>query len=186
VASRDGDRVAALSLQLSQAHQELRRQINEIRTSLGHRRLSDDALVAHCLAFCAALTSHHQGEDDGMFSQLLRERPDLAATVANLVEDHGMIASILSRVRELADRAVESRGPVLEAIGRELDGLAAIMESHFSYEERTISEALDGGVPDTDWPDLVFRMQDEKSPGAGSASTAASPASTSPHRRRDR
>ncbi|MFI2207586.1 hemerythrin domain-containing protein [Streptomyces sp. NPDC020192] len=158
MASRDGDRVAALSLQLSQAHQELRRQINEIRTSLGHQQLSDEALVTHCLAFCAALTSHHQGEDDGMFSQLLREHPDLAATVTNLVEDHGMIASILSRVRELAFRAVESRGPVLEAIGRELDGLAAIMESHFSYEERTISEALDGGVPDTDWPDMVFRF----------------------------
>ncbi|MFF4501662.1 hemerythrin domain-containing protein [Streptomyces sp. NPDC001401] len=158
MASRDGDRVVALSLQLSQAHQELRRQINEIRTSLGHRRLSDDALVTHCLAFCAALTSHHQGEDNGMFSHLLRERPDLAATVANLVEDHGMISSILSRVRELAERAAESRGSVLETIGRELDGLAAIMESRFSYEERTISEALDGGVPDIDWPGMVFRF----------------------------
>ncbi|MFI7336417.1 hemerythrin domain-containing protein [Streptomyces sp. NPDC050085] len=147
-----------MSLQLSQAHQELRRQINEIRKSLGHRRLSDEALVTHCLAFCTALTSHHQGEDDGMFSQLLRARPDLATTVANLVEDHGMIASILSRVRELADRAAESRGPVLEAIGGELDGLAAIMESHFSYEERAISEALDDGMPDTDWPDMVFRF----------------------------
>ncbi len=67
-----------------------------------------------------------------------------------------MIASILSRVSELADRAAQSGGPALEAIGRELDGLAAIMESHFSYEERTISEALDGGIPDTDWPDMVF------------------------------
>ncbi|PYC65734.1 hemerythrin HHE cation-binding protein [Streptomyces tateyamensis] len=158
MASRDGDRVAALSLQLSQAHQELRRQVNEIRTSLGQRRLSDDALVTHCLAFCAALTSHHQGEDDGLFSQLLRERPDLASTVASLVEDHGMIASILSRVRGIADRAAESRGPVLEAIGRELDGLAAIMESHFGYEERAISKALDDGVPDTDWTDMVFRF----------------------------
>ncbi|MCG6499839.1 hemerythrin domain-containing protein [Kitasatospora sp. A2-31] len=158
MASRDGDRVVALSVQLSRAHEELRRQINEIRTSIGHRRLSDDALVTHCLAFCTALTSHHQGEDTGMFSQLLRERPDLASTVTSLVEDHGMIASILSRVRELADRAAESRGPTLEAIGRELDGLAAIMESHFSYEERTISEALDNGVPATGWTDMVFRF----------------------------
>ncbi|MFE4369736.1 hemerythrin domain-containing protein [Streptomyces sp. NPDC056835] len=158
MASHDADRAAALSLRLSEAHQELRLQIDEIRTSLGHRRLSDDALVTHCLAFCTALTSHHQGEDDGMFSQLLRERPDLATTVAKLVEDHGMIAAILSRVRELADRAAESRGPVLEAIGRELDGLGAIMESHFRYEERTISEALDDRIPDTDWPDMVFRF----------------------------
>ncbi|SNX55900.1 hemerythrin HHE cation binding domain-containing protein [Streptomyces sp. TLI_55] len=156
MASRDGDRVVALSQQLAQAHRELRGQISEIRTSIGHRRLSDDVLLTHCLAFCAALTSHHQGEDDGMFSALLRQRPDLAATVSKLVEDHGLISSILSQVSELADRAAASRGPALEAIGRELDGLAAIMESHFSYEERTISEALDDGLPDTGWSDMVF------------------------------
>lgn len=71
-----------------------------------------------------------------------------------------MIASILSRVTELADRAARSHGAALEAIGRELDGLAAIMESHFHYEERTISEALDGGIADTGWSDLVFRFRD--------------------------
>ncbi|MER6086249.1 hemerythrin domain-containing protein [Streptomyces sp. NPDC001833] len=156
MASRDGDRAVALSRQLARAHEELRRQIREIRTGLGHRRPGDDVLLTHCLAFCNALTSHHEGEDYGMFSQLLRERPDLAATVANLVEDHGLIASILSRVRELADGAAEPRGSTPEAIGRELDGLAAIMESHFRYEERTITEALDGRTPDTDWPDMVF------------------------------
>ncbi|GAA3827165.1 hypothetical protein GCM10022206_77310 [Streptomyces chiangmaiensis] len=67
-----------------------------------------------------------------------------------------MIASILSRVSELSDRAAESRGSVLEAIGRELDGLAAIMDSHFRYEERTISAALDEGVLDTGWSGMVF------------------------------
>ncbi|MEU6239102.1 hemerythrin domain-containing protein, partial [Kitasatospora sp. NPDC047058] len=92
MASPDGDRVVALSRQLAQAHQELRRQIGEIRRNIGHGRLNDDAVLTHCLAFCSALTSHHQGEDDGMFSRLLRERPDLAGTVASLVEDHGLIA----------------------------------------------------------------------------------------------
>jgi hypothetical protein len=156
VASRDGDRVAALSLQLSQAHSELRRQIREIRSSLGNRRLGADVLLTHCLAFCTALTSHHQGEDDGMFAQLLRERPDLAPTVAKLVEDHQAIASILTRVRELADRASGARGLALDEIGRELDGLAAIVESHFGYEERAISRALDDVVPDPGWPGMVF------------------------------
>lgn len=93
-----------------------------------------------------------------MFSALLRERPDLAATVANLVEDHGMIASILSRVRVLADRAADSPESAAEPIGRELDGLAAIMESHFGYEERTISDALDHGVSDAGWSETVFRF----------------------------
>jgi hemerythrin-like domain-containing protein len=115
-------------------------------------------LVTYCLGFCAALTSHHQGEDEGMFSSLLRERPDLAAAVAKLVEDHEMIAAILSKVRDLADRAADARAAALEPIGRELDGLAAIMESHFGFEERTISDALDGGVSDTGWSETVFRF----------------------------
>jgi hypothetical protein len=156
VASHDRDRAVALSLQLTHAHRELRRQLHRLQADLGRRRPDHDALATHCLAFCAALTTHHQGEDTGMFAELLRERPDLAGVVANLVEDHEMIASILSRVAELADRATGSHGPALEAISGELDGLAAIMESHFSYEERAISVALDGGIPDTGWSDLVF------------------------------
>jgi len=93
-----------------------------------------------------------------MFAHLLRERPDLAATVAKLVEDHGLIAAILSQVRELAAKAAESGSPDLAAIGGELDGLAAIMESHFGYEERAIGRALDEGIPDTGWSDTVFRF----------------------------
>jgi hemerythrin-like domain-containing protein len=115
--------------------------------------------VTHCRAFCAALTSHHRGEDAGMFAELLRERPDLAGTVSKLVEDHEMIASILSRIAELAEYAARSHGPAREAIGRELDGLAAILESHFAYEQRAIGEALDGGVRDTAWSDKVFRFR---------------------------
>ncbi len=40
-----------------------------------------------------------------MFADLLRERPDLAGIVAKLVEDHEMVASILSRMAELAGKA---------------------------------------------------------------------------------
>ena len=159
MASHDRDRAVALSLQLAQAHQELRRQISQLKADLRQHRPDGDVLVTHCLAFCAALTSHHQGEDTGMFAELLRERPDLAGAVAKLVQDHEMITSILSRVAELADHAT-SHSPGLEAIGRELDGLAAIMESHFNYEERAISEALDGGIPDTGWSGKVFRFRD--------------------------
>ncbi len=96
-----------------------------------------------------------------MFAELLRERPDLAGTVANLVQDHEMIASILSRVADLAHHAAGSPDRALDAVGRELDGLAAIMESHFNYEERTTSEALDGAIPDTGWSDMVFRFRDD-------------------------
>ncbi|MEV5250267.1 hemerythrin domain-containing protein [Streptomyces werraensis] len=164
MASHNTDRTAALSLQLSQAHQELRSRLNDLRTGLGRRHLGDDTLAMRCLAFCDALTTHHEGEDDGMFAQLLRERPDLAETVTKLVQDHGLIASILTQVRELADRALGARGPELEAIGRELDGLAAIMESHFSYEERAIGKALDDDGDGTGWTEPVFRFEGQVRP----------------------
>lgn len=93
-----------------------------------------------------------------MFRQLVREHPDLAGTVAKLIEDHQMITGILSRVHELADRAVASGGAARDAIGRELDGLVAIMESHFGYEERAISRALDDVLSDTGWSKAVFRF----------------------------
>lgn len=147
MASPEHERVLALSLQLAQAHQTLRSQIAKVRAGLGQRRLSDDALVTHCLAFCDALTTHHRGEDEGLFVQLLVERPDLAPTVAKLIEDHGLIAGILSNIRELADRAAGSSGVVLDAIGREIDGLIAIMNSHFGYEERSVSRAVGEAPP---------------------------------------
>lgn len=142
VASHDRDRAVALSLQLAQAHQQLRRQIHRLKADLGRRSLNDHVLVTHCLAFCGALTTHHQGEDTGMFTELLRERPDLAGTVDKLIQDHEMIATLLSRVSEIAGHAAGTHGRALEEIGRELDGLMAIMESHFNFEERTLSKAL--------------------------------------------
>jgi hypothetical protein len=142
------DRTVAFGRQLARAHQELRDRIARLRAGV------DDptSLSAHCLAFCSALTSHHEGEDGGMFVELLKVRPDLAGTVAKLVEDHEMIGTILTRVADLAS------SPASAALAGELDGLAAIMESHFRFEERTVGAALDDGVPDTGWTDAVFRV----------------------------
>ncbi|MFI6155025.1 hemerythrin domain-containing protein [Kitasatospora sp. NPDC051170] len=157
MASRnEGERVLALSLQLTRTHDELRRRIRDIKAGLGRARGIDEALRTHCLAFCSALTTHHRGEDEGLFAELLRQRPDLAGTIANLVQDHTMISGILTRVVDLAAKAADGHHPDPAAIGRELDGLAAIMESHFRYEERVLADALDAGVPDTGWSGPVL------------------------------
>jgi hypothetical protein len=156
------DRAAAFSLQLARAHQELRRELHTLKAGLGRPRPDGTALVTHCLAFCAAVTAHHEGEDTGMFAELLRHRPDLAGTVAKLVEDHGMISWILSRVTDLAAGATSADGPALAAISAELDGLAAIIESHFAFEERAISAALDAGPAGTGWTTRVFEFRDDR------------------------
>jgi hypothetical protein len=160
VPPRDRDRVVALSLQLAQAHQDLRRQIELLKAGL-EQSPPTDVIRTRCLAFCGALTSHHRGEDGGMFTDLLQQRPDLSGAVANLVEDHEMIAAILARVAEIAGQVSGTAGPAPDSIRFELDGLAAIMESHFAYEERAIGAALDDGVSDSGWSDRVFKFRDD-------------------------
>ncbi len=151
MASPAGDRVAALSKQLAETHHELRRRLADLRAGTASPAPAAD-LREHCLAFCDALTTHHQGEDNGLFTALLRERPDLKPTIDKLVEDHGLITGILTRTAELATSGRAGIGP-------ELDGLAAIVESHFRFEERALSQALDAGVPDNGWSDPVLRLR---------------------------
>jgi hypothetical protein len=71
--------------------------------------------------------------------------PQLAPVLDKLREDHRLVSSLLRRLREL----VGGTDPRIGADPRhalrlrgELDGLRAILESHFGYEERTIAEAL--------------------------------------------
>jgi hypothetical protein len=164
VATNNSQRAVAFSLQLRRAHQQLRDQLTRIREELGRIEHLEAELPAHCLAFCSALTTHHIGEDKGMFTELLDARPDLAPTIHNLVDDHAAIATILLHVRALATQARTTPAESLPQLRRELDGLAAIAASHFRYEERAISAALDNDVPDTGWSRPVFRPSEPQHP----------------------
>jgi len=108
------------------------------------------------MAFCSALSAHHHGEDAGLFAELLRVRPGLRDVVRKLAEDHQMIAGLLVAAEDHAREAAGATPGRREAIRRELDGLAAIMESHFGYEERAIGGAIDDRVEDTGWTTAVF------------------------------
>ena len=161
------DRATAWSRQLAQAHDVLREQLRSLRQDPG-LPAAGDGLTAHCLAFCSALAAHHEGEDGGMFAELLRARPGLRPVVTKLAEDHRLIAGILASVRDLAREAAQAGPGRREAIRRELDGLAAIMESHFGYEERALGQVLGQGVRDTGWTTAVFGLtgpEDDGAPG---------------------
>ena len=157
MSTNDGQRAVAFSRQLRQAHQLLREQLTRIREEPGRLEHSETELLLRCLAFCSALTTHHVGENEGLFKELVSRRPDLARTIQNLVDDHAAIAAIMRQIRALATQASAAPPDSLPALRRELDGLAAIAESHFAYEERAISAALDDDVPDTGWSRPVFR-----------------------------
>lgn len=126
-------RLIVWNRELIAAHDRLRTALRVVRESLNGRPLSQD-LRLYCHGFCAALSGHHEREDAGLFAELAARHPSLGPLLAKLTEDHEAVAALLKRL----DDAVRSP----EQLGPHLDGLAAIMESHFLYEERQLLEVL--------------------------------------------
>jgi hypothetical protein len=140
-------RLHALGAQLRDVHDGLRKDLDDLREGLATDRAGAAGkrarrLTAHCVAFCSALDRHHRGEDGSAFPVLVQEFPALAPTIDKLAEDHHLITVILRAVEDLT--AADATGDDVLA---ELDGLAAIMESHFRFEEKTLTAALDALDP---------------------------------------
>lgn len=163
------DRVAALSEQLSDVHQALRERLASLRQEAAAEAGPDTAdaglpdLLSHCLSFCTAIHTHHSGEDGQLLPALRGAAPELAPVIDNLIEDHALIAGILRRIPELL---TPGQIPSGISLTQELDGLTAILESHFSYEERRIAKALDTLGPRAWTADVFTADQRERySPG---------------------
>ena len=137
------DRITAFGNQLIEMHDWLRPELADLQAGTAGSR----DLRGHCLAFCSALTRHHTGEDATGFPALARQFPELEPVIQQLTHDHEMITEILTRIERLAGDPA--------GMSRELDGLAAIMESHFAYEERKIVEALNALEWDGPRPDFL-------------------------------
>ncbi|PWW22082.1 hemerythrin HHE cation binding domain-containing protein [Geodermatophilus normandii] len=132
-----------LGAELRRVHDSLRADLRALRSAAAGGTSPDArrTLPAHCLAFCAALTAHHTGEDAGAFPALAERFPELAPVLDKMAEDHVWISGILGRVEELAGELLDAGAS--PRLAGELEGLAAIVESHFSFEERRIAAALD-------------------------------------------
>jgi hemerythrin superfamily protein len=127
VSEAEKSRLVAWAGELREAHARLRALLHEARA--GHVARAD--LLLYCQGFCTALTDHHEAEDASLFPVLAAEHP---ALIAKLREDHDLIAMLLA---ELA-RAPEGD------LQQHLDGIGAIMESHFRFEERDLLPLLAG------------------------------------------
>lgn len=134
------------------AHQRLRRALRLVRGSLeaGDSASARADLLLYCKGFCAALDGHHVREDAGLFPELSARHPSLRPTIVKLQQDHEMIAMLLGRL----DHAITSDATPGE-LAMHLDGLSAIMESHFRYEERELLGVLSTLDLDVDPRDLL-------------------------------
>jgi hemerythrin-like domain-containing protein len=152
VSSSEASRLIAWNDELIAAHRKLRAALAAAQDALdgGEAESAHSDLLLYCHGFCVALGGHHVGEDTNLFPELLARHPSLARTIAALEQDHAMIGTLLARF----ERAIQSSDSD-EALALHLEGLAAIMESHFRYEERQLLDVLATLELDAD-PRAVF------------------------------
>ncbi|MEU6024364.1 hemerythrin domain-containing protein [Micromonospora sp. NPDC047134] len=134
-------RLVAWSHELRRVHERLREALIVTREALADGVPAEPAtrdLLLFCHGFCAALTAHHEGEDRELFPAIAEQYPQLRDTLRYLQQDHSMIAHLLGGLQAAVARAAPP-----EELNRHLEGVAAIMESHFRYEERQLLTVLD-------------------------------------------
>ncbi|MFD0772947.1 hemerythrin domain-containing protein [Streptomonospora algeriensis] len=134
-------RLVAWSRELRLVHARLREALSATREALDAGDPAAPAareLLLYCRGFCTALTGHHEGEDRELFPAIAAQHPELRETLRHLEQDHSMIAHLISGLQEAVDR---SASPA--ELDERLEGVAAIMESHFRYEERRLLAVLE-------------------------------------------
>jgi len=142
VGEGDATRLVAWQHEMTRVHARLREALDVVRETLTDGRevpTPQRDLLLFCHGFCTSLDGHHVGEDRVLFPALAEERPDLVPVLRQLEQDHAMIAHLIGGLR----RAIDDGGTVQD-LERHLDGIGAIMESHFRYEERQLLGPLAG------------------------------------------
>ncbi|WP_405776250.1 nitroreductase/quinone reductase family protein [Streptomyces sp. NBC_00859] len=95
----------------------------------------------HCLNFCGALTKHHSGEDMAVFPMLAEQFPALAPALAQLGEQHKVVARLQEDIQQTVDSFVPGETDPVR-MRADLERLADELESHFRYEEEAVVTAL--------------------------------------------
>jgi iron-sulfur cluster repair protein YtfE (RIC family) len=161
-------RLTAFGNQLIEVHIWLREQLEDLRDNVdayfAGEGLQPRDLRVHCLTFCSALTRHHTGEDGGAFPLIAEEFPELRTVISQLKTDHNQIDWILGNLEKLLGTLPTDPDPATAArVRAELEGLSAIMETHFSYEEKKLISVLNSmDVPRwrADTPDFLLTEDD--------------------------
>lgn len=149
----DADRLHAWDQELRSAHTRLRAALAATRDAIDRGEAAPDSaaeLPLFCIGFCAALDGHHASEDRTLFPALRAEHPELGDVIDKLMQDHAMLSHLIGALRTAVEREEDT-----SSVERHLDGIGAIMESHFRYEEREILGPLRALALDRDVVDVL-------------------------------
>jgi hemerythrin-like domain-containing protein len=138
------DGSASMATALMMSHHGLRRDIAQFAIALAQVAAGDRSRVAalqeEWRSYHLTLHGHHEAEDQRMFPFMRNERPELAAVIDGLGNEHRRIDPLLERgdraFTELADDAGDAITVVAE--------LAALLEPHLATEETHIIPLIRG------------------------------------------
>lgn len=153
VLSGDGQRNRMIGEQLIAAHAALRASLREVRFQIEGALAGEstgaepsgpslgEQLRRHCLDYCWGLQLHHIRED-GSFSALEKQFPDLVPAITRLREEHRVVEEALAKFEAALNEGVSTEPADLHRLRDELDTLVAGLEDHFAYEEAHLLPAL--------------------------------------------
>lgn len=153
MAEGEKTRLIAWSRELHAVHERLREALKVTRQALDSGETAEPftrELLVFCHGFCTALTGHHEGEDRELFPVIAAAHPEFRDTLRQLEQDHSMIAELLTGLQAALDR-----GASRAELNRHFEGIEAIMENHFRYEERRLLAVLDNLTLDADPRDVL-------------------------------
>ncbi|RKE23139.1 nitroreductase/quinone reductase family protein [Streptomyces sp. TLI_171] len=133
----------AVVAQLRLHHEDLRRQLADLRTRLDTAEPAPAPDLAaqlrdHCLNFCYGLDLHHLRED-GSFTAFERQFPQLVPAITRLRAEHRTVGAALADFEtRLADPATAADPAALRTA---LDRLTEGLEAHFAREETQLLAA---------------------------------------------
>jgi alkanesulfonate monooxygenase SsuD/methylene tetrahydromethanopterin reductase-like flavin-dependent oxidoreductase (luciferase family) len=105
-------------------------------------RQNNWTLGTFCETYCGNVTRHHTLEDRSVFPHLRQTDERLAAVLDRLGEEHEVIAEVLERVDSALVALVASEDDAMARVRGAVDLLTDALNSHFSYEERELTEPL--------------------------------------------
>ena len=146
--ARDGaERIKGMGDWLVEVHDWLRAELRTLREQADG--LADGAVLSRpvqqlrtrCAGFCTALSRHHGGEDAVVFPQLAEQFPALGPVVAQLAEQHRVVAGLQRSIQDLVDGYQPGNSDPTR-LRAELERLARELEAHFDFEEDAVVTAL--------------------------------------------
>jgi len=136
----EAERLIAWADELRRVHARLREAL-ELAYDGDSDLDTEKDLLLYCWGFCVALDGHHRAEDAMLFPAIVATRPDLAKVIATLSADHTMIEHLIGGLRTAMEAGLSA-----EEKRRHLDGIGAVMETHFRFEEKKLIEVLEASA----------------------------------------